>query len=678
MAIEDLGSSLLSDVRERKNEQYEQYKKDQRDISRTIERKERQAKLISFGLNTLVDIGNRVVAKKTQDFLTTENQLNNSAMIKSADTFAQDYQKIDSEIKKYNGTGADYFATQVTPTVQKYIDSKYDYTYSTADKSAAVAALAMNYGESLYEAHESNRKNYEKLIAGDINFQDYKKELYDLQPKTMVDAFKTKAASLFSKGEDVGISSARMMGMLDVVEGILDDDGDGVISKEEKENAFYDVYKKTKNNSLTALEIQQTYEDLGIENIKKAKAIFGKPESYATLNDFGDEVNRSMQEVTVNGVSHGWVDVQTGDIIKSINGESKDTYKKVSNIKPETLRAIQTKVNSIIDNNADMKDAFASRLKTYTGDAKGEALKDRLIAGQRQIFGSIQLTSNKLQREYGITDSNVSMQIATHMHGLNYQWIKENDGFGEEGETDLTMSVMPNMNWNSHLALAAIYDIEQNNKFIGRVQLNDVEVDGEIIYGLRTKLLAKATDGSEILSAPQIVSLWGDVNDAGSGGFLGQGKFKGMPNYINLQNNGVNTIAKVHRNVLRSNTPKEEIKPAQITYTEDEMDQHFKWRFRRDPQDLKLALGMDFIDKQSIFNNTGGAKYIDEIRKTEKRKELISKGISKIGQGIKESFLSVIEKQKLINSLEGNDKLLYQHSSDKDAFLINYKKRMEQ
>ena len=38
MAIEDLGSSLLSDVRERKNEQYEQYKKDQRDIARTIER----------------------------------------------------------------------------------------------------------------------------------------------------------------------------------------------------------------------------------------------------------------------------------------------------------------------------------------------------------------------------------------------------------------------------------------------------------------------------------------------------------------------------------------------------------------------------------------------------------------------------------------------------------------
>ena len=664
MSIQDLGDSLLSNVRDRKDAQYEQQKKDQKDAQRTADRKARQQKLIGYGLKTLIDVGNSVVSSKTQDFLTTEQQLAKTSKIKSADQFSQDYARVDGEIKAFSGTAEDYFAVKAAPKVQAIINTQYATGYNEAEKAAATAALSMNYGASLYEAHEAQRANYDKLVSGDIDFSAYKKELVALQPKTMMQALKTKAAGLFSRGENTGVQSARMMGMLDTVDSLLDDDGDGKITAQEQESAFYNIYRNSKNNSLTALNITQTLQDQGIE-ISRATPKLGAPQTIYIQNDFGESVQTSVQEQTVNGVSMGWVDVATGKQITSASPQA--VWQKAASVKPEQVQAIQTRVNLLIDDDVDSKEGFQSRIKSIVGDAKGPALKEKTQAAAKAVFVPVFLTSKKLMADYGV-GSEAAMQIATHMHSLNYQWIKSNDGFMEEGETDLSTSVMPDEVWNSQLALAAIHDIETSKKWAGRVQLEDTDST----LGLRSRIFATSTEGADKLSVPQINSLWGDVEDGGSGGFLGQARFKGSALYRDLQQQGRKTQAETKR-IVETPQPLEEEKSVssiKVPYSEAEMDAVFKRKYNTNQKNKKLALNMSLERKQKLFENLNGSVVADQIRGREQTEQQIRK----FGSAVAGAWTKGVERQQAILDLDEDDKLMYSTLKDRDsqnAFLVN-------
>ena len=663
MSIQDLGDSLLSNVRERKDEQYTRQKKDQQDAQRTADRKARQQNLIGYGLKTLIDIGNTVVANKTKDFLTTEQQLAKTSKIKSADQFTQDYARVDNEIKNFSGTGEDFFAAKAAPKVQAIINTKYATGYNETEKAAAAAALSMNFGASLYEAHEAQRSNYEKLIAGDIDFSAYKKELTSLQPQTMMGALKTKAAGLFSKGENTGVQSARMMGMLDTVDDMLDDDGDGKITAQEQESAFYNIYRNSKNNSLTALNITQTLQDQGIE-ISKATPKLGAPVSMYVPNDFGDPVQTSVQEVTLNGQHVSWINVATGSQITKAS--PKATWQRSSDAKDTDVQAIQTRVNLLIDDDADAKKAFQSRINSIVGDAKGAALKEKQDAAARAVFVPVFFTAKKLMSDYNVGNE-AAMQIATHMHSLNYEWIKSNDGFMEEGETDLSTSVMPDEVWNSQLALAAIHDIDTNQKWAGRVQLEDTDST----LGLRSRIFDTSTEGADKLSIPQINALWGDVEDGGSGGFLGQARFKGSALYKDLQRQGRKTQAETKRNAETPEPPEEKsVSSIKVPYSEAEMDAVFKQKYSTNQKNKKLALNMSLERKQKLFENLNGSVVADQIRGREQTEERIRK----FGSAVAGAWTKGVERQQAILDLDEDDKLMYSTLKDRDsqnAFLVN-------
>jgi hypothetical protein len=657
MSIQDVGQSLLANVRERKDQQYEQYKKDQRDAERTAKRKERQAKLLNYGVGFLVDIGNNIVANKTKDFLTTEDQLAKTASIKNANAFAQDYANTEAQIKTYGGTSQDYFAEQALPTVQKLINTEYGVGYNEAEKQAATAALAMKYGTSLYDAHEKQRGVYDRLVAGDVNFAEYKKEIADLQPTTMLGALKQKAAGLFSKGEDIGYQTARSMGMLDIVDDELDFDGDGTVTAAERSSkeAFYNVYRQSKNNILATHDLLQDLKDAGI-NISKATPTLGKPTNIYTINDYGEQRQVSIQEKTINGVSVGWVEVGTGKPFTSQNGESVDVLKEAAVVELNKVRAIQPQINQFINQNDSEREAWGRAMNALIGDASDPTVKkERTEFVERRMFWPITKTAKKLQNTYNV-GSLAAMQIAVKMHTLNYEFIGEQGGFlGSRDEIDMSMSLMPDLKWNSQLAAAAVYDIDQSGKWAEGVRVNDSSEGAN--DGLMTSLLSESP---KRMSLKQVAAFIGDVEDGGKGGFLGQARFRGLPMYAEIveqfKGERVNQINQAEESA--STSEKGSVDEV-VQYSQDEAKHWFQKHFGAS-RDYQAAIKATPEQQQTLIRATGGDVYLNKRR----NRELVhQKAYDWIG--------NKLLKAKAIRELSPTDQLLYRRSEDKDAFLSN-------
>tara|TARA_E500000081_G_scaffold155504_1_gene196982 strand:- start:12942 stop:14936 length:1995 start_codon:yes stop_codon:yes gene_type:complete len=656
MSIQDVGQSLLANVRERKDQQYEQYKKDQRDAQRTADRKERQEKLLNYGIGFLVDVGNNIVANKTKDFLTSEDQLAKTASIKNANAFAQDYANTEAQIKAYSGTSQDYFAEQALPTVQTLINTKYSVGYNEAEKQAATAALSMKYGKSLYDAHELQRGVYDRLVAGDVNFIEYKKEIADLQPTTMLGALKQKAASLFSKGEDIGYQTARSMGMLDIVDSALDTDDDGIVSAEERgKKAFYNVYRQSKNNIFATHDLLQDLKDAGI-NISKATPTLGKPTNIYTVNDYGEQRQVSIQEKTINGVSVGWYEVGTGNPFTSQNGESVDVLKEAAVVQLAKVKSIQPQINELINQNDDARDAWSIAMNALIGDASDSTVqKERTEFVERRMFWPITKTAKKLQNTYGVSNR-AAMQIAVEMHTLNYGFIAEKGGFfRQKDEVDMSMSLMPDLKWNSQLAAAAVYNIEQDQRWSSYVRVNDSSVGAN--DGLMTSLL---NEPPKDMSLKQVEAFIGDVEEGGKGGFLGQARFRGMPFYSEVTNQiKVQQVKNITQAEESVNTSQRDSVDEVVQYSQDEAKHWFIQHFGAS-RDYEDAIKATPEQQQALIRATGGDVYLNKRR----NRELVhQKAYDWIG--------NKLLKAKAISELSPTDQLLYRRSEDKDAFLAN-------
>ena len=467
MSIEEFGESLLSDVRRRRDDLEEEERK-------RIRRQEKRAKrdlLKLKGVEFLIDIGNDVVRNRTNDFLTNEANIRNSTLVLRAQKFTENTLNRQKNLEASNLTGEQYFADTVLDQVTNEINTKYGPEYSNVDKENAAAAVALERGKDLFEAHKKSYSAAEKLAVGDISYADYIKELQNNQPKNMIGAIRNKLAGIFSDGEDPSTSSARVAGMIKLAEEVGKDTApkiEGVTSV--SEDTYFNLFSKLKGNGAATLDILEELQDNNPEAFAIGKATpkidFSnviKIKDYDPLT--GEEQEISIVDTKVNGVNQGIpVNLATGEKFEGIDGnkEAQSNVLKYTRIPQETINSLISFVNKV-----EVSNASKSIFRKIADDLDGKNPDAERIKGTRaRIYGPILAHSIELEAQHGIPQD-LALQIATKAQLLNYKHIiSKTEVFGLNDPIDYSNSLIPNAENNPLLTLAAIEDLEKNQQFI--------------------------------------------------------------------------------------------------------------------------------------------------------------------------------------------------------------------
>lgn len=565
MAIDKFGESLLSDVRKRKDDQYQEFQRQQRKAQKRADKDARKQALIGFGLNVLTDVGNSFVRNQTENFLRNENTLKNSLTIKNATSMAQ---RATERQQKFEASGLselDYFTQQAIPTVQGMV-ARSDYsdgTYSAGDLQQATAILATKLGKDLAEQHKKQYAAAQRLALKEVSFNDFIKEIRESQPQTVGSFLTKQIKNVFTKGgEDPVTASARLSGMLDDAK---------------DEAAYFDIYKQTQNG-FTSLDIMNSLKEAGFK-IDKAKVRMGDSLVVKSTDpDTGEAREETVFRTTVNGVDTGILIKANGEQFEGLSTR-KDITQTVARLKPETIGAVQAQVNKAPEENRQYIQAAMTYLVGDTDD------KERIESAKKDIYGRIFLTSKKLKNQYGFP-SEVADQVAATMHELRYEGLyKDSIGIlGGVESPDTSQDIMPDGKFHP-IAAAMAFEVSKNQGFRSALPSSQVDI-------IQANLINDIENASR-LTVPQLTYTLGSV-DGETKGFIDDPRFRGMAARENILNLGTEQFLS-NRSSLPETRDSVEEKPTEIAVRTDEEIKAF---IADRPELQNLAGDMDIEDQR--------------------------------------------------------------------------------
>jgi hypothetical protein len=429
MAIEQLGESLLSDVRKR-NEQ----------AAKRDRKKEEKAALLGLGVNLAGMVGNQILESKANAFFNNQETLNKRLQVKN------NYLAAEQDVTDYTNYQKDGL---------KYL---YDRTYGDVLKAFQTQApVGTPQSQIAQMAHiktmgfaEEEAKGLEKRYEAASEFIQvsnadplaYDKALLKSRPTTVAGYLKKGIAGLFSGGAD---------------------------SAQDKTNAQFlkkkaDAYYKIRSEGIQPRQAFET-----IVNSNESIDWEKQPPTYerGTLvytDEFGEKVEKTVdfamnpttgQTISVssldgNPILTGTPFNQTKSNIQKIpdNAISNTQMQVQQNTRLETLKVFETYVNEVL--------------------VKDSEDKDRIKAATKQLYGEILLGSKALQRRIPDMPEAVATQLSAEMQALNIK-NKMVDVAGPFSFEQLEVQPGKDLflaedSYSPFLALAAIEELETRSK----------------------------------------------------------------------------------------------------------------------------------------------------------------------------------------------------------------------
>jgi hypothetical protein len=451
MAIEQLGESLLSDVRKR-NEQ----------AAKRARKEEEKAALLGLGVNLAGMVGNQILESKANAFFNNQETLNKRLQVKN------NYLAAEKDVTDYNNYQQNGL---------KYL---YDRTYADVLKAYQLKAPAgTSQAQIAHMAHiktisvaEEESKNLEKRYKAASEFIQtsnadplaYDKALLKSRPTTVAGYLKKGIAGLFSGGAD---------------------------SAQDKTNAEFlkqkaDAYYKIRSEGIQPRQAFET-----IVNSNESIDWQKQPPTYerGTLvytDEFGEKVEKTvdfaMNPTTGQTISVSSLDgnpILTGTPFnktkrniqtipdKAISDTQMQTLK---NTRPEILKVFETYVNKVL--------------------VKDSEDKDRIKAATKQVYGEILLSSKALQRRIPDMPEAVATQLAAEMQALNIK-NKMIDVAGPFSFEKLEVQPGKDLflaedSYSPFLALAAVEELETRSKNSERLSFSR-----ETLSNLRANITAQ-------------------------------------------------------------------------------------------------------------------------------------------------------------------------------------------
>jgi hypothetical protein len=429
MAIEQLGESLLSDIRDR-NER----------AAKKARKKEEKDAMLGLGVSLAGMIGNQILESKANAFFNNEKTLQKRLQVKN------NYLAAEQDVTDYTNYQKDGL---------KYL---YDRTYADVLKAYQLKAPAgtpqsqiahMAHIKTMSVAEEQSKGLEERYKAASEFIQTsnadplaYDKALLKSRPTTVAGYLKKGIAGIFAGGAD---------------------------SAQDKTNAEFlkkkaDAYYKIRSEGIQPRQAFETIVNSNESIDWKTEPLKYERGTYAYTNEFGEKVEKTV-DFAMNRTTGQTVSVFSLDGNPILTGTPFN----------ETKRNIQTIPDKAISN-TQMQVQQNTRLETlkvfetYVNEVlvKDSEDKDRIKAATKQLYGEILLGSKALQRRIPDMPEAVATQLSAEMQALNIK-NKMVDVAGPFSFEQLEVQPGKDLflaedSYSPFLALAAIEELETRSK----------------------------------------------------------------------------------------------------------------------------------------------------------------------------------------------------------------------
>ena len=204
MAIRDFGTSLLANVRQRKDAQA-------RDARNRAKKQQRKDALQGLLFKGAMSIGNAVLRDKSNKFLESEQFYKENMQFKKGYDIANEY-ITNEKAARNNELGYDAYWTKVAPegSVETAMTEKYGDSslYNTTDWKQMRSSLMQTMGEEARKNHEEGLVNAQSFInkAGSGGAEFYSNFAKEARPTTIAGLITNTVRSTIG-GKDLNLAS---------------------------------------------------------------------------------------------------------------------------------------------------------------------------------------------------------------------------------------------------------------------------------------------------------------------------------------------------------------------------------------------------------------------------------------------------------------------------------------
>jgi len=458
MAIQQVGESLLSDIR----------KRNQQEAKRLRKEEEKQA-ILGLGVSLAGMVGNNILESKVQNFMTNENTLKDRVMFKTNYTQAE---KDVTEYNNYLSNGFQYLYDQALAPVTQAIKLAAPAGASQTQMNQLIHNEAMKRAKEAENNLKARYDSASKFIqSAGADPMAYDKALLKQQPRTVAEYITKGIGGLFSGGNATTAL----------------DKSNSEFLKDKATS--YQTLRQENIGPKPALDLVQHYQDT-VDWQKAPPKIETK--EITVSDEFGNDKKITGQLLTdsVTGKSLGFYDLN-GNPVNVTTGEFGLTKRRIQSIPQESIDQVQMDVMQNVSQ--DTLNVF----KTYTEEVlvnKSED-KERITAAKKQVYGEILVSSKALQKRFNFTDD-VAIQLASEMQAINIQnKIIDTSSMFNPFEN---LEVQPGKDlfltkdtYSPFLALAALEKLEKQSESGERIPYSK-----KTLENIRTKIMAQTLSES--------------------------------------------------------------------------------------------------------------------------------------------------------------------------------------
>ena len=452
MAIRDFGTSLLENVRERKDSQA-------RNARKREKKEERKDALQGLLLKGAISIGNTVLADKNEKFLQNENFYARNAKLKTNVSENNAVLNGWNSSLTYEGGQDEYYNAKALAKIQTMPVAEQFKLENPDQYSSYMHTYSSELGRMM---KENAQQNFEKASANVESWSEdpeegFKKSILKGKPRNVTEFFTLPIANLFS-GNDERTADQAAINSIESEKGLA---SQGKVEAKELKN----IYEQT-NNFEFALD--------SAEEIKKFKDRFVSgtaelPASTPTKGEiikvevegrFGTMVEKSVYQLKIGERTVGLMDVSTGKSITNsvLNASANETAQIVPS---EIIEGIREVHREALISEADVKD-FKNYKSQILKDDPSDKEKD---AFNQNYFGKIAITRNTLNAKFSSVqgwNSTLATKFAAQIGIENLKAIKDSGAWliGSDSYKTNSSLLTGSDQYSSVLALKALLALE--------------------------------------------------------------------------------------------------------------------------------------------------------------------------------------------------------------------------
>lgn len=458
MAIEQLGESLLADVRKRKDNQL-----------RRMQKEEEKAALLGLGATLGVKIGNEVLRNKAQNFFNQADVINKRLEFKNMYRAAE---RTMAERAEYEKLGENYFLQRAMTEFEEPLKAAAGTNYNPEKHTAIKMMLAQKRAQELKANYEKTINEAERFITNaGADPESYDKALLSTKPQSIGQALRMSVSNYFG-GDDNAMHNAN----LNTLETSL--------------GKYKEAYAQIKN-PWGSRNVAQLYEDFKDFDFDEAPLEIKETINIKIPDGMGGSTEQTALVVRQAGQIVSFVDVASRKpIVQPVAGDNARI--KRQRLPESVVEGTRQSLLSLLDVNSGAGETISKYYKTQSGTDTDPSNTARIKGAKNDIYGGIYDTSVAIQKRMDGVRNDVALLVSAEMHAMNIENTTEKDTFlgftfGEKRVPQYNLLATRD-SFSPILALAALERIEKKESG------SQIGINERTIANLRSGILRNATD----------------------------------------------------------------------------------------------------------------------------------------------------------------------------------------